>query len=246
MKKLLSLISLCLVCILAAAQGQMEEVVYLKNGTSVRGMIMEYVPNVSIKIKAGKELTEYKLSEIEKITREKYTSPLKTFVPKSKGYYGIVSIGATYFPERGGGSPMGSITVINGYQFSPYLAVGGGVGADISANNIYNAPVFLDIRSHFLKGKTTPYIALAVGYNATIDKNKDYYSYSSHRQTLKHGAIFAPSFGVKAWMSKKAAISVSLGYKLITTRQYINIYSYSNDMETMLSHSVTFMIGIHF
>jgi hypothetical protein len=243
MKKLLSLISLCLVCILGVAQGQMEEVVYLKNGTSVRGMIMEYVPNVSIKIKAGKELTEYKLSEIEKITREKYTSPIKTFVPKSKGYYGIVSIGATYFPERGGGSPMGSITVINGYQFFPYLAVGGGVGADISANNIYNVPIFLDVRSHFLKGKTTPYVALAAGYNATIDENSDYYT---RRQVLKHGAVFAASFGVKAWMSKKAAISVSLGYKLQTTRGYVGNYYLSNDMITELHHSATFMIGFHF
>ena len=47
-----------------------EDVVYLKNGSVIRGVIVEQVPNESIKIKSGKNLFVYQTSEIEKMTKE--------------------------------------------------------------------------------------------------------------------------------------------------------------------------------
>lgn len=52
--------------------GDYVDVVYLKNGSVIRGMIIEQVPNVSIKIQtADGSVFFYKMEEVEKITKEK-------------------------------------------------------------------------------------------------------------------------------------------------------------------------------
>src|SRR6185436_807878 len=52
------------------AQSNFEDVVYLKNGSIIHGMIIEQIPNESIKIKSGENIFVYKMDEILKITKE--------------------------------------------------------------------------------------------------------------------------------------------------------------------------------
>ena len=53
------------------AQSNLEDVVYLKNGSIIHGTIVEQVPNQSIKIKTKDgNIFSYKLDEVEKITKE--------------------------------------------------------------------------------------------------------------------------------------------------------------------------------
>ena len=49
---------------------QYEDVVYLKNGSVIRGMIIEQVPNDYLKIRSGSNVFVYQISDIEKITKE--------------------------------------------------------------------------------------------------------------------------------------------------------------------------------
>jgi hypothetical protein len=64
------------------AQVQMEDVVYLKDGTIIRGQILEQVPNVSIKIQTKDgSVFGYKMEDVLKITKE----PLKETPPEKKG-----------------------------------------------------------------------------------------------------------------------------------------------------------------
>lgn len=54
------------------AQLQYEEVIYLKNGSVIRGTIVEWVPNVSLTIVTRDEnVFVWKIEEIERVTREK-------------------------------------------------------------------------------------------------------------------------------------------------------------------------------
>jgi hypothetical protein len=56
---------------LLQAQTGYEDVVYLKNGSIIHGIIIEQIPNISIQIKtADDNLFIYKMAEIEKITKE--------------------------------------------------------------------------------------------------------------------------------------------------------------------------------
>ena len=61
---------------IAFAQSNYQDVVYLKNGSIIRGVIIEQIPNQSLKIKtAGGSLFMFKMNEVEKI--EKYGSNLQ-------------------------------------------------------------------------------------------------------------------------------------------------------------------------
>jgi hypothetical protein len=51
--------------------GEYTEVVYLKNGSIIRGIIIEQIPNVSLKIKTKDgNVFFYKMEDVEKITKE--------------------------------------------------------------------------------------------------------------------------------------------------------------------------------
>ena len=56
-----------------------EEIVYLKDGSEIHGVIIEQVPNQYIKIKSGKNIFVYQIDEIEKIT--------KSEIKESDSYY---------------------------------------------------------------------------------------------------------------------------------------------------------------
>lgn len=71
MKKLLLSLVLVLTSIVLFAQGTYKEVVYLNNGSIIKGVIIEQVPNESIKIQtADGSVFVYPMSEIQKITKE--------------------------------------------------------------------------------------------------------------------------------------------------------------------------------
>jgi len=72
MKKNLLTMVFILATTIVFAQNNFQDVVYLKNGSIIRGTIIEQVPNESLKIEtADGSLFVYKLSEVEKMTKER-------------------------------------------------------------------------------------------------------------------------------------------------------------------------------
>src|SRR5690625_1992186 len=71
MKKYFFLLILMLGASTAFAQSNYEDVVYLKNGSIIRGIITEQIPNESIRIEISNgSIFVYRMDEIERITRE--------------------------------------------------------------------------------------------------------------------------------------------------------------------------------
>ena len=71
MKKLCSLLWFVLICISQTFAQDIQEVVYLKNGSIIRGLIIEQIPNESLKIQTRDgNVFAYKMSEVQKITKE--------------------------------------------------------------------------------------------------------------------------------------------------------------------------------
>ena len=62
------------------AQTNYEDVVYLKNGSVIHGMIIEQIPNESIKIQSEKNIFVFKMDEILKITKEE-VAPVAVPIP---------------------------------------------------------------------------------------------------------------------------------------------------------------------
>lgn len=71
MKKFILSFVLVLSSIVMFAQGNMREVVYLKNGSVIKGVILEQIPNESIKIQtADGSIFVYPMADVEKIAKE--------------------------------------------------------------------------------------------------------------------------------------------------------------------------------
>lgn len=102
------------------------------------------------------------------------------------------------------------INTSHGYQFSPYFFLGAGVGVhfmpsyetsgmdiplDVRDSKV-DIPVFVNIRSHFSKGKLTPFADLKGGTYITND-----------------GELYViASVGIRDALNDKQGLSLSLGY----------------------------------
>lgn len=148
MKKLIFILTLICMAGMTGLKAQMsyadyQDVVYLKNGSMIKGIIIEQIPGKTIKIKTadGSEFV-YGIMEVEKFAKEpleKAAAPIasagtkmaccsktaktpREFYSKPKGYFGQVQIAP-------GIGAMG-IRVVNGYKFGRFGYVGLGVGVD--------------------------------------------------------------------------------------------------------------------
>src|SRR5690348_13890722 len=59
----------------SAAQSNYEDVVYLKNGNIIHGIIIEQIPNEKIKIKSGENIFVFRMDEVSKMTKEEVKLP---------------------------------------------------------------------------------------------------------------------------------------------------------------------------
>lgn len=79
MKKLLFSFLFCCVAFLVNAQ-QYVECVYLKNGSIIKGTIVEQIPNETLKIKtADGSLFVYSFADVVKITKEVISTPVNNY-----------------------------------------------------------------------------------------------------------------------------------------------------------------------
>ncbi len=225
----LLLLLFVLVCNLSFGQNNMEEVVYLKNGSVIRGIIIEQIPNQSIKIQTkDRNVFVFKYDDIEKITKENL--PLENTGNKSKetafkksGFINQTEInyspGIGYleygnYNVKNTANSYGFRTV-NGFQLNEHFSIGVGIGID----NYQNAtlfPITLDSRVTILKGKVSPVFIWNFGYAVGLND-------------IKGGIIMNPQIGIKTFISKNVAYLFNFGYKLLGQEiTYLDGYNYSN------------------
>lgn len=150
----------------------LQEVVYLKNGSVIKGVVIEQVPGVSLKIRTNDgSVFAYSMSEVEKISKEELTqirvkTTSRTNSSLDLGYRGFVDLGFTVGVGGGRGCDRIELATSHGVQIIPQLYVGAGVGVsyfyDFSDVAI---PLFVDVRTDLLQNKTTPFIDLKIGYS---------------------------------------------------------------------------------
>lgn len=139
MKKILFLL-LTIACSTMVASAQMQDVVYLKNGGIIRGILVEQIPNESVKIQTKDgSVFVYTLTEIAKITKENAPKKLKlnnkTQSDILMKYRGEVNVGfalggklsvADLKMESETNYPM--LETIHGVLITDYFFIGGGTG----------------------------------------------------------------------------------------------------------------------
>ena len=125
MKNTLTLLALLLISNASFSQAQ-RDVVSLKNGSVIKGSIIEQTPPVQLKIEtADGNIFVFKYEEIEKIARENFQSPFQTKADEKinfKDYGGKLSLGIS----MGGGGIAGSTL-----RFYPARKIAIEVGANL-------------------------------------------------------------------------------------------------------------------
>ena len=213
-----------------AQGGNYIDVVYLKNGSVIKGIIVEQVPNQSIKIQtADGSLFVYKISEVEKMTKEQtgriisnnrlsnnsnnntenqnQTSNSDTEGQPTiledipNGFEQVVEFG--YAPASESMDYL-KLNCINGYRFNPYFSAGIGTGLRYyTTADALCFPLFVDFRTNILKvlkSQFSPYVAFGIGY--TFEITPDF-------QGL--GVFINPNFGVLYHMNKKTSLHFGIG-----------------------------------
>ena len=173
MRKLLLVLTLLLSISTYVAAQNYTEVVYLKNGSIIKGVIIEQVPNVSLKIKTGDgSLIICQMSDVTKITKEerytrdyrKDTNDRKAARNTLKGYKGFVDFAYIGDVSDYNASKI-ELSTTHGYQFNNYFFVGGGVAFNYYTDaDLYAAPIYANFRANFINKKVTPFADVKAGY----------------------------------------------------------------------------------
>jgi hypothetical protein len=221
----------------ANAQSDYQDVVYLKNGSVIRGVIIEQIPNKSIKIEtADRNLFVYSMEDIEKLTKEK--SVIKTDKLNNKGlksgYTGLINFGYGLGVGDFGMDRL-SFNFINGGQINPYFMAGAGFGLryyfDAEAALI---PFFVYLRGNFIDNDISPYLALKCGY--TFDVTNEFNAV---------GLLFSPEIGVSLKIGNKTALNIGIGYEM-QRMEFVLYYYYDSYPFTDNCGAIKFNIGLSF
>ncbi|HEY5592414.1 MAG TPA: hypothetical protein VIK55_15535 [Paludibacter sp.] len=236
MKEILAFSLFILVSTLTFAQQNYQDVVYLKNGSIIHGIIIEQIPNKSIKVEtADKNVFFYQMAEIEKLTKEpmQVRSNIKN---DSKGfhigYQGIFEMG---YVKGFGDQSMDylKLSIINGYRFNPHFSLGLGTGLryylDVKDLLI---PLFADCRINLLKNNNSPYFGLGVGYSFNPNSNFD-----------AVGLLVSPSFGLNIKISDIHSLNIGVGYEFQKRKSYTFDYYYTSNKN---SGCISINVGVSF
>jgi len=230
-----------------SAQTNYEDVIYLKDSSVVRGVIIEQVPNQTVKIQTNQlNVYVYRIDDILKITKEKIQEPPKerkfNFKIESAKDGNIKKSGYTNISEINlgfvvGSSPMddlaldgafGDITrnfsigiqTVNGYQFNPYFNLGAGVGLQFHSIMLM-VPLFADMRFTLMPTRFAPYISFAAGYSLTP---LDIFGFKEVGDDNKGGILLSPAVGVKFFVKPRLAMNLGLGLRYQEFELYQDLY----------------------
>ena len=198
MKKVLFLLLLFIGSIATSNAQNVQEVVYLKNGSVVRGVVIEQVPGISLKVQTSDgSIFAYQMSEVEKITKE--TAKSNFSFNRTQGYKGFIDLGYTIGAGDWGVDRI-ELTTSHGYQFNPYLYIGAGVSANYYYDaELFGLPFFAHARANLINNSISPYIDFKIGYSI-IDIE---------------GFYMSPSIGCKI-----KSFNIGVGYVLQTADVY--------------------------
>jgi len=211
------------------AQTIYEDVVYLKNGSIIRGMIIEQVPNQLIKIQTGdRNVFVFKMEEIEKMTKEasqvKSKKHRSTNEYKSSGFTNMTELGAligigkfkTIVGDIENDATAFSISTVNGYLVNPTISFGLGLGLDVfNDGSFLLLPIFFDTRINFIEGQFTPFVQIDAGYSLGWIVGEEGANWG--------GLIINPGIGLKTFMSNSTAFNIIVSYRIQKLKTLTNI-----------------------
>jgi hypothetical protein len=185
------------------------DVVYLKNGSIIRGKIIEQTNEKTIIQTRDHNRWVFTSSEVEKIATEP-----RPFFLKKTGYLNYIEAGVlsgttqtiTNWQTDYKAYSTFSLQIFQGHQFHPAFGLGFTTGLDWYHNQTI-LPVALGIRGDFSQKRITPTYGFDMGYGlGWLNEQKNNKTYSG-------GGLFALSGGIKIRTLSQTSFLLSLGYR---------------------------------
>ena len=189
-----------------------SETVYLKNGSVIKGNIIEQVPGQSLKIRtADGSMFVYSVDEIERITKE------DNYSPNENGHRGL-DFGIDAGVDIMNGGTNIPVELMLSKRFNRNISLGLGAGVNIpTGGGDATIPIFLDFKGYLpLKStKLTPFVDIRGGYaintasDVTVGSGK-------YKVTVKASDFVTASImpGIRIPMSNRTDLDFGLGYMM--------------------------------
>lgn len=208
----------------------LKDVVYLKNGSIIKGVILEMIPGGTIKIETlDGSVFIYRMDEVERTGKEEDTADFRYGrrfrhheqsrnerpAVHNRGYFIMGRLGpilqiTDIVPSNNINLSGG---IINGFYITNFLSLGVGVDAkqynfSQSQNlNVSVFPVFLDARFYIPRGMVNPMFSFQVGYAFTgpVPSRTNYYDFVP-KDHNGGGLLLSFSAGVRVNVNKTFSI----------------------------------------
>jgi hypothetical protein len=195
-----------------------EDVIYLSNGSILRGKVIEHVSGVQTSIEiVGHNVLVFPDSVIKMLLRDQ---PVKAKDRENKASPVEMAANISFY---GGSDNSTGFTFITSYRFPFRLATGVGVGIEWFDHQ--QIPLMGDIKYYFLKGSWSPYVYAQCGYAFQLSTNSegDWSEYYG-------GVLVGTGGGMRFDFSKRNALIFSVGYRFQQTKTVTGSYPWYSSM----------------
>ena len=214
----------------AAGQDKSEKILYLKNGSVVKGKIIAELPDKYIRIKlTDKSIAKYQRDEVDSIgstgtlpvkNRMAYKAPDSTV-----NFYLIAETG----PGIGIGQNGSSKFIFNlreYFQINRYYGVGMGLGYRYYfREQTASFPIFVHYRIQLPQNKLKPFYSFGIGVAAT--PRNDYFATTIEEPIIMH------NIGINYPVSKKIKVHFGFGLDIQVMTQFLDGNPWYNPLYTM-------------
>lgn len=230
-------------CMLLHAQKNMDDVIYLKNGSKITGTIQQLFPDSIVRFKQSDgSIWVFKMAEVEMIDKE-VKNKYQTNIANAKGYR--LGIDAGFLIGAGNSeskAPL-SFQMLHSYHFAKLNAVG--IGAGFEFFHLPRVPVFVDFHHYFNLNLYSPFVFVQGGGSLPLGKYEiDNYGYN---YTGKIGWLANTGVGILFPINDRASFSISLSYRY-QNLEYKRDYAALPDMtriEKMNRFNLRFGLVLH-
>ncbi|MEA3317760.1 MAG: hypothetical protein U9R54_07365 [Bacteroidota bacterium] len=232
-----------------SAQILKNDVVYLKNGSVIKGEIVEIKADEYVKIKSlCDNIWVFKNSEIDKILKEErkaISDSIKTPIFTEYGTYTNFSLGFLYGIANENVNPPLSVLIGGGYNFKNNMSVGLLTGVELLDNAFL--PAMVNFRYSFVNTKISHFVFFQSGYSFVLDDTDDnIYMYNNDEKQNYGGIVINPGFGLKWNLNQDNALAVSIGYRYQQNKYSYNDYNGQEINRTVKYNRISVSFGYYF
>lgn len=187
---------------------RMQDVVYLKNGSVVRGKVLSHIPGQTIKVEtADQSIWVFETTNVDSITYERV--PGKKIDLKTKGYYNVTNFGVLAGRDDWGTRYSFSLNTINGWKLNKRFGVGLGAGLEV-INDASFFPLFGEGRFDLQHQGFSPFVSVYSGYALPTQSRIN----SWPGELIRKGGFMAGGeIGIRNYISSNSAFVFGVGFR---------------------------------